>query len=331
MAGEQRVVPLTLELYGEHAVIKIDAARVAAAAPLISDPADNCIVYSGSRGQVQTEIRMLAPGQVTLRVDLLEALDFSGSIAGEPYGLSLAAGEHVLELALDAHADSDAKPSAALQFELGSVNVMAALDRVVSGWFGGTVSDPARQHHPVRVELPGITGELDYYGTRDRLTTGGLGLGASSSRLVYRADTLLGLDLDPQGDHRLAFDISASSSDELLTTLRPDLVLTLSYALDKLAPYASGLPSYAANNTLGIRLAGPTESSARLWLDASGQLALLGSESGPLLSVLTGELTLTTESAPETLSVGAGECLWRATGQSGSSGLLSGLSAAPCP
>jgi hypothetical protein len=322
---------LSLELYGERAVVKVDWGRVAAAAPLLTDPTDDLTVYAGSRGQVQGELRSPGKGQVALRFDVPEAVDFSWVAAGEPYGFSVAAGERVVDLALDATAVTPSRYSATLHLGLGAVSLTTPLDSALSWGFRGALSDPAHQHHPVRYELPGMIGQLDYDGSSDSLIAKGLGLGPSSSRLAYGRDTLLTLDVDPQGDRKLDLEVSASTNGELVTTLRPDLVLTLGYALDRIAAYVTGLPGFTRDDTLTLRLSDPKGASARLLLDANGELAMAGTQPGALLSVLEGQLAITSQIAPEeNVAVGAGECLWREADGSGSHALLTGLFAGAC-
>jgi hypothetical protein len=139
----------------------------------------------------------------------------------------------------------------------------------------------------------------------------------------------------PDRGGAVSFSMAADDAGVSLS-FKPSFGLVLRYTMAPVATQISGLQAFASNDTLSIGLSGSDPSTARLYEDPDGSsptaLALVGSQTGKLLRVGSGMLSLTSTFAPDaSVTVAPSQCLVRTPGQPGVHEVLKDLSVTSCP
>jgi hypothetical protein len=236
---------------------------------------------------------------------------------------------------VDVIADPDA---GTLHGTLGvrGVSLGTTLGSFVQSSFGRSLVSGANPNDPVRVGLAGFTGGFAYDRGSESLQATDIGFADGSAQVIHGSDVLLQVDVAPDAGGTVSFTASAPGADSGVdVSFTPGFVLAIRYALASVASQVDQLQAFASDDLLTISMSGAAQPSATLWVAPDGggnALNLVSPQTGPLVGVASGQLTITSTFAPDAgVTVSSPRCLVRTPGQAGVHDILKDLSSADCP
>ncbi|MGC4067013.1 MAG: hypothetical protein QM784_20730 [Polyangiaceae bacterium] len=198
-----------------------------------------------------------------------------------------------------------------LSAALGAFDWRARFVDFVDSMFNLDTTDAAASQSPVQLHAAGLRGHLDFDGKTDVLTARDLDLGDEAATAKQGAKTLLAIKLGSLEDGAIAATMSGTSDDVSAVTLSNGLALGITYGLEPVMSYLVNPANYLANDVLGV--SATKGASVSLFSEAEyGEWAVTSSQTGLLLSVQSGTLTMKSEHWPsDIVSVPSGQCLTR--------------------
>lgn len=203
-------------------------------------------------------------------------------------------------------------------FGLFGLTATSSLRSFVSANFGASSSV---DHGDITTTWPVLQGAFTYDTQAEHLAVQGL---RYAQEVRYEGDTIFSVT---------SSEVQATAELDADNAIRVEVAegfeLTLDFALAPVAPLVENLPPFASADK--VTISAEPSTVATLLDDSSGTLALWSLQTGPLLRLEAGSVTLSSQSVPDAnLVVNPGECLLQLDTMTHPHELHGDMAAGPC-
>ncbi|GAB4569981.1 MAG: hypothetical protein Tsb0020_24470 [Haliangiales bacterium] len=286
--GPNRDQPISLELRSDRVIVMVDLAETKEAVAFLSSLSGEAAeLPEVMRGVVAFSLLVNGERDVELQVAVLEAIRFEANdvATGTPIVFTT-------EVRGPLYSVRMSPDEFGLSYNLGRTTLSAPLslpdsDNVeVSG---------------LTVDLQGLTYDMTLSAGSDTVAIRNVGLGAGTSTVKLDDTELFAIDLNPDHGRRFDIDVSADAAGLPLFEVSPAFDLALRYDFSAILDSSDEAAAIADDN-VRITLSGDAPAVQVVEEDLA-----TGFAGG--LRVVSGQLTLSADSAAADVVVGADECL----------------------
>jgi hypothetical protein len=312
-AARERLI--LAELYAERAELEIDVGAYLRATTYRSSSSSASSsdgnyeetvepVVSSAKGTLHGTLTLNGANKASGKISVQSPIDVTFTQSDARF--QVAAGTDVATIEADGAART-VKLSAAL----GALDWRARFVDFAESMFNLNTTEAGAAQSPVDLHAAGLRGNLDFDGKSDVITAKNLDLGGEVATAKQGAKTLLALKVGSAEQGAIAASMSGKSDEESGLTLSNGLDLEITYGVEPVMSYLVNPANYLANDVLTI--SATPGASVSLFSDAEyGEWAVTSNQTGQLLSVESGTMTMKSEHWPsDDVSVPAGQCLTR--------------------
>ena len=301
--GPSRIDPMTLELRPDSLAVAADLGELRAAAVFLAGLAGEALddVPDVLEGVIAVSFVVHGDEHASMEFAVREAV----FVEGDGVSLSLGARDPMLALEVDVPEET-----VTATFDMGPLNVQGPWDDF----------DPSAG--AFELDLQGLSAQVTLQEGARSLQIENISLGGDTSSLSLDGERILSLDLNPDSGRALTLTLLPEGDDELPTFgFDPELDLSVGFFLQPLADRGEDVPEFLLDDTLGLAITGsqPTIQPVEATAEHSGGIR-----------VVSGELSLASESAGEAVVVAEGLCLVEREPEQGDHPLIGSFAEASC-
>jgi len=148
------------------------------------------------------------------------------------------------------------------------------------------------------IDIPGVTGSVDYSADDDTFHLMGMGLGDGSTVVKVDADTILSIDLNPDHGRSLDLSVSGNEDGDIGLEFAPVLDAQATFEWHKVSEVIEDMSSFMMDETIGIRFD-----------DSDAPTLDILREDDTEMRVTSGRLTMWSTEMMEDVVIEEGECI----------------------
>ncbi|HEY5960298.1 MAG TPA: hypothetical protein VIV60_27280 [Polyangiaceae bacterium] len=262
-------------------------------------------LVTDASGVLKGTLTLTGANQASGKVSITEAIDFTTN-DNQPERVRLAAGNDVATIEADG-----TKRTIKLTAKLGAFDWRTEFSEFISGMFGLSLKSETTTEGPVDMHLAGLRGTLGFDGVKDVVVAEGLDLGGAAATAVQNGRTLLSVNASNAQQGPIGASFTGTADDRLGVLLAAGLTVDIQYGLEPVMSLIDGPANYLAKDQLEIS-ATPAAVLSFLAETGADDLSVTSNQTGPLLRVEAGTVTMTSSLWPsDTVTAAGNQCLSR--------------------
>ncbi len=262
-------------------------------------------LVSAAVGTLRGSLTLTSANQASGKISVSEAIDVT-SADESASRIQLAAGTDLATIS----ADGTAK-TIKVTANLGAFDWRLRFEDFVQGFFGLSTNTATTAQNPVDIHVAGLRGSVSLNGTTDVIVAEGLDLGTAPATAIQGVQSLLSITATNDQHGAIAATLTGKANDSLGLALTAGLDVNIHYGMEQVMTALQSPANYLAKDSLTLTATAGTTLTL-LSESTADDLAVTSSQTGPLLRVEAGAVTLSSSLWPsDTVTVGASQCASR--------------------